>query len=187
MILKMTDTHDRKKHDEPEIEEEGSLEITRLTPENAVFNLEPGGFMSMKLGEEYYSRVAFFRAFPFSDPGKYISVREFEQKAKEIGMIVDINDFGGDIKENICKQINIRYFTPQILQIYNVKDEYGYAYFDVNTDKGPCKFTISIRDGGVIRLGETRLLINDIDGNRFEIKDFTKLSIKEQRKIDLYI
>lgn len=39
----------------------------------------------------------------------------------------------------------------------------------------------------VVRLTDTRLLITDLDENRFEIPDVLQLSQKEQRKLDLFL
>ena len=85
----------------------------------------------------------------------------------------------------IKKQLELRYFTPKITGINKVKEEYGYSYWDVATDRGPCRFTAD--QNGVVKLSQTRLIINDVDGNRFELPDVTALSSKELRMIDLYI
>ena len=87
----------------------------------------------------------------------------------------------------IREQLEIRYFTPMIEKIYEIKDEYGYAYFDVATNNGPCKFTIHMGGGSVVSLSDTRILISDLDNNRFEIPDLTKLSATELKKLDLFI
>ena len=39
----------------------------------------------------------------------------------------------------------------------------------------------------VVRLSDCRLLITDLDENRFEIRDVFALSQKEQRKLDLFL
>ena len=44
-----------------------------------------------------------------------------------------------------------------------------------------------IRDSAVVHLTETRLLITDLDENRFEIPDTSKLTGKELKKIGLFL
>ena len=39
----------------------------------------------------------------------------------------------------------------------------------------------------VTKLSDTRLIIKDVDENRFEIKDVDKLSKKERRMLDLFL
>ncbi len=55
------------------------------------------------------------------------------------------------------------------------------------TDRGECRFTINMGGNAVVRLTDSRLLITDLDENRFEIPDVFKLSQKEQRKLDLFL
>ena len=158
-----------------------------LTPKNAVFVKTDGGFVSLKTSAAAYARVGFYRTFPFTDPNSYISIRETDEKAKEIGMIEKLSDFDENTVKIIDEQLNIRYFTPKIIKINDIKDQYGFAYFDVVTDKGAAKFTIRNGGSAVVNLSETRLLISDIEGNRFEISDLSALSAGEIKKLDLFI
>lgn len=168
-------------------ETEEMLELKFLDKNNALFTQREGGFVSLKCGEQEYERVNFYRAFPFTDPDRYISVREATDKAKEIGIIDDLNSLDADTVAMIRAQLDLRYFTPVITRINDIKDRYGFSYFDVVTNKGACKFTIRNNGGAVIHLSETRLLISDLDGNRFEVPDTTKLTAGELKKLDLFI
>ena len=68
-------------------ESEELLETRFLTKENAVFSRTDGGFVSLKTGDKEYKRVGFYLTFPLSNPDEYISVREADEKAKEIGIV----------------------------------------------------------------------------------------------------
>ncbi len=163
------------------------LSLNYLNEENARFSETQGGFVSLKLGEKEYERVNFYRTFPFSQPNEYISVREPNDKAHEIGIIKSLSDFSKDIADIIEKQLNIRYFMPKINKILSIKEEYGYSYWSVLTDKGPCKFTMSMGSGSVSKIDSYRVIVKDIDENRYEIENLNSLSKKEIKKIDLYI
>ena len=170
-----------------EKETEEMLKVRYLNSENAEFNRTEGGFVSLKTGDENYDRVHVVRRFPFTDPQHYISIRTPDENSKEIGIIRDMNDVKPDVRQMLEEQMNLRYFTPIITKIINIKDEYGYAYFDVVTDRGACRFTINIGGSSVVHLSDTRILISDIDENRFEIPDIMKLSIGERKKLDLFL
>ena len=170
-----------------EQETDAMLQLRILTQANAVFQKTKGGFVSLTIDHEHYNRIQVVRMFPFSDPNLYLSIRTPDDPSKEIGVIENIKDLNKDSQAMILEQLNLRYFTPIITKILQVKDEYGYAYFNVMTDRGPCKFTIHMGGSSVIHLSDTRILIVDIDENRFEIPDVTKLSIKEQKKLDLFL
>lgn len=170
-----------------EKETEEMLKLRYLNKDNAEFKRTDGGFVSVRIGEEFYPRVQVVRMFPFSDPAKYISIRTPDEHSKEIGVIEDIKDVTKETAGMLTEQMNLRYFTPIIAKIVNIREEYGYAYFDVVTDRGACRFTINMGGHAVVHLTETRVLISDIDENRFEIPDVTKLTPKELKKLDLFL
>lgn len=191
MITDEKETHDSEAMNSiekaMEDQSEDILELRYITSENSTFNATSGGFVSLNFRDKNYNRVNFYRTFPFTDPTSYISVREVDEKAREIGMIESLNFLNEEQRLLVLKQLNIRYFTPVIEKIVDIKDEYGYAYFDVLTNYGPSKFTTHMGGGSVVSLTDTRLLITDIDGNRFEIPDITTLTALELKKLDLFI
>lgn len=162
-------------------------ELCYLNKHNAVFSRTEGGFVSLKKGEETWDRVQVIRLFPFTEPDKFISIRTVEERSKEIGVIADLQDVDGETRQMLLEQLNLHYFTPVIKKIIDIKDEYGYAYFHVLTDRGECRFTINMGSNAVAHLSDTRLLITDLDENRFEIRDVNELSAKEQRRLDLFL
>lgn len=170
-----------------EKETEEMLKLRYINKDNAEFKRTDGGFVSVRIGEEFYPRVQVIRMFPFSDPSRYISIRTPDEHSKEIGIIEDMRDVSKETAQMLTEQLNLRYFTPVITKIINIKEEYGYAYFDVVTDRGACRFTINMGGHAVVHLTETRILISDIDENRFEIPDVTKLTPKELKKLDLFL
>lgn len=171
-----------------EAETKEMLKLRYLTKENCRFHRTPGGFVSLAIGEEHYDRIQVFCTFPFTDRNCCVSIRESTEKAKEIGMIRNLDqDMEPDTVQMLQEQISLRYFTPVITKIKNVKEEYGFAYFDVVTDHGPCRFAIHMGGSAVVHLSETRILIMDLDENRFEIPDITALSTREQKKISVFV
>ncbi len=169
-------------------EEVSKMTRYRLLDESsAKFEKTEGGFISLTLGNEFYERVQLVRLFPFTDPDHYISIRTMEDSAREIGVVEDMNRLKKTTRNMFLEQLNLTYFTPVIQKILGVKDEYGYAYFHVMTDRGECRFAINMSANAVVRLSDTRLLITDLDENRFEIPDVLALSQKEQKKLDLFL
>ena len=166
---------------------EEMTQLRYLDKNNAVFQRTAGGFVSLETDDKKWDRVQIVRLFPFTDPDRFISIRTIEERSKEIGVIKDLKDVSAETRTMLLEQLNLRYFTPLIQKILDIKDEYGYAYFHVMTDRGECRFTINMGSNAVVRLTDSRLLITDLDENRFEIADVYKLSQKEQRKLDLFL
>ena len=163
------------------------IAIKPITRDNAIFQRTEGGFVSLDYGERHYPRVAVHRCFPFSDPSRYISIREPDNDGREIGLILDLKDLSEETQSILEEQMALRYFTPHIWQIRDLKEEYGYSYWEVGTDKGACRFTVRMGAGSVYPIGPNRYLVNDLDGNRFEIPDLYRLTPREIKKLDLFI
>ena len=185
----MPDLLDLKEFDEEALKRESEevLKMRFLTSENAVFSRTDGGFLALKTGEKEYERVGVYLTFPLTSPEEYISIREADEKAKEIGLIQKLTDLKKEEQEMIREQVRLRYFMPVIRKVLDVKDEYGYAYWHVVTDFGNCRFTTHMGGDAVIALGEVRYQVTDIDGNRYEIPDLYALSVMERKKLDLFI
>jgi hypothetical protein len=180
-------------HQEPDIIEQERqavkdiIAIKKIDDSNAEFHRTDGGFVSMRYAGKEYPRVAVHRCFPFSEPDRYISIREPDSDGREIGLIEDMKALSADTREMLEEQMRLRYFTPIILKVHDIKEEYGYAYWEVTTDRGRCRFTTRMGGGSVYSIGKDRYMVNDLDGNRFEIPDLYKLSAKEIKKLDLFI
>lgn len=185
----MPDLLDLQEFDEEALKKESEelLQMHLLTNQNATFSRTEGGFISLKTEGAEYARVGIYLTFPLTNPEEFISIREADEKAREIGLIEKLSDLDTDQQEMIREQIRLRYFMPVITKVLDVKDEYGYAYWHVTTNFGACRFTTQMSGDAVISLSDSRLLVTDIDGNRYEIPDFYQLSVIERKKLDLFI
>lgn len=168
-----------------EVDEMTSLRY--ITKDNAKFSRTEGGFVRLEYDGRVWERIQVIRLFPFTDPDRFISLRTVDERSKEIGVIASMKEVDKDTRKMLDEQLNLHYFTPVIEKIIDIKDEYGYAYFHVLTDRGECRFTINMGGNAVVRLSDSRLLITDLDENRFEIRDVFALTSKEQRKLDLFL
>ena len=65
-----------------------------------------------------------------------------------------------------------------------MKEEYGHMYWDVETDRGYRKFVTRGRDQSIIPITDTRILIIDMTGNRFEIPNYHELDQRSFRYIE---
>lgn len=167
-----------------------------LTPENARFKRSGGDLISLDItndkGEpESFERVVVLRSFPVTNPDEFLSVREPDSKkqgrGKEIGMIRRITDFDEDTRALLSEELDRRYFTPQIQKIMSVKDKFGYLYWEVITTAGNVTFVLNNPFSNIRILEDGRILINDIDGNVFEIHDPAKLDPASLKKIEIYL
>ena len=169
---------------EKEAEEMTAMNI--LTGDE-VFERTEGGLLNLTYKGKLYERVKVIRLFPFTDPDKYISIRECNDRAKEIGIIENLSDMPEQTVSLIKEQLALNYYIPVISKINSIRDESGHAYFNVTTDKGDCNFVINMSSNPVTKLSDTRIIITDLEENRYEIRDIKALSSKELRKLDLFL
>ena len=183
------DLLDLNDFDEEELKIEGDelLTLRFIDGSNAKFAATEGGFVSLEFDGKTHKRIGVYLTFPLSDPESFISIREADEKAKEIGVIKKLSDIAPDQAELIREQIKLRYFMPEITKVIDVKDEYGYAYWNVITSFGACRFTTGMGGDSVVSLSDARILITDIDGNRYEIRDFNAMTPAEKKKLDIFI
>ena len=79
------------------------------------------------------------------------------------------------------------YYTPKIRRILSMKERYGFSYWQVDTDDGEVSFTVQDTFRNLLRIGEDRVAVFDVDGNRFEIESLLALDRKSYKKIELYL
>ena len=173
---------------ELEKQSEDMMTLQFLSRDSAQFTETAGGFLSLTWQGKTWERVQVVRTFPFSHKNSFLSVRECTETAKEIGMIRELSEeFPPETVSLIERNLSQRYFMPVIKKIYSIKDRSGYLYFQVETEKGRQEFTVRNNTSAIIPFTETRLFITDVDNNRYEIPDTSKLTPKELNKLDLYL
>jgi len=154
-----------------------------LTPENASF-YQKNGFLYVR-HQEQDSRAFLCRQFPLEMLWEFISV--LDENQQEIGIVRRTDLFAGEQRELLETELKRRYFAPVIEEIIQVKERYGFSYWKVRTAEGTLNFTLHDTFRSIFRAQENRLILSDVDGNRFEIPDVEKLDRKRYKKIELYL
>ncbi|MBQ2735148.1 MAG: DUF1854 domain-containing protein [Clostridia bacterium] len=154
-----------------------------LTPENTSFFLK-NGFLYIRY-EEREERAFLCREFPFEMLWEFISV--LDENQQEIGIVRRIDAFEGEMRELLVNELNRRYYSPVIEAILQVKERYGFSYWKVRTQEGTVSFTLHDTFRSIVRADGNRLILLDVDGNRFEIPNAEALDRKSYKKIELYL
>ncbi len=154
-----------------------------LTPMNATFYLK-NDFLHIKT-ETYEGRAFLCRQFPFELEWEFISVMNEQQQ--EVGIIKSVSFFEGESGEMLCTELRRRYYTPVIDRIISVKERYGFSYWRVHTPEGNVNFTLHDTYRSIIRAARNRVVMLDVNGNRFEIPNIEALDRKSYKKIELYL
>lgn len=116
--------------------------------------------------------VTVVRAFPFSSPDTFWSVRDGQS---EIGLIVDPSRLTSDDRALLEAELARRYLVPAITRIVSAKERFGTVDWTMETDRGVCRFTTRNLREHVQRPTPGRLVLDDVDGNRYDIRQVDAL------------
>lgn len=156
-----------------------------ITSENATFSMR-GGFLYMQCPKDAEPvRVVLHRNFPFMFLWEYISVLDTDHY--ELATIRDVSLFEGEEKTLLTRELERKYYSPVIREIHSVKERFGFSYWDVETTGGRLTFTLQDTFKSIVRAGEGKLFLFDVDGNRFVIEDADALDPKSRKRIEIYL
>ena len=136
-------------------------------------------------GDRSYTRVKVVRAAPLSYPNQYISL--LDAKDEEICMVPDLKQLDEEMRRIVQEELDRRYLTSTIQQIASIRNEFGTSYWDVQTNRGRREFVVQNVAENAQWLGEHRLLLVDVDGNRFEIPNLGDLDRKSLGMVELVL
>lgn len=129
----------------------------------------PKDRLRLTTGDRSYPTVKPVWVAPLSHPDKYLSF--LDAKDKEILLIPDLDSLDPASQEAVKEELNRRYLTAQILRVVHVKGEWGITYWTVETARGQRDFVTQSLQENVQWLSSVQILMTDVDGNKFEIKD----------------
>jgi hypothetical protein len=70
-----------------------------------------------------YLKVSVLRAFPLSEPDRFLSVRDGDNK--EVGLIVNPEELDVENRRLVDQELDRRYFAPIITRIVAAKERFG--------------------------------------------------------------
>ena len=159
---------------------------TEFTPAaDCRFYRNERGFLGLELRGEDNKRVQLSRALPFSDPGRYICVADME--GKEVAVLESLEDFTAEQRDLLGAELGIRYFYPIVTQVKSIKEKMGSYYLDLAI--GEYKKTIAVKDisKNLKQLGDGKIVLTDVDGNRFMIPDVYQIQKKSLQMLEPYL
>ena len=130
-------------------------------------------------------RVRLVRIFPLSEPAQWLSVRE--EGGKELGVIVNPLELDPESRALVHAAIERRYLLPVVQRVLETRELFGVVNWKVETDRGPRSFTTRNLRESLVRPSSKRLLITDVDGNRYDIPDLDALDAGSQAKVTAQI
>ncbi len=133
-------------------------------------------------GNADWRDVSVVRLFPLSEPDRWISVVDDEDK--ELGMLPGLAALGADQRECVEEELQRRYLTPHILRILECRHRYDIVEWTVETDRGRARFVMrDVRDK-VQRPRLGHIMLTDVEGNRYDIPNVEHLDRASRQLLD---
>lgn len=168
-----------------------SFDLIYLEPGSLRFAYDGQNLTMTSSDGTYYPRVTLRRCFPLSGKNTHILVKTPETEkdhGQELGMIANVEELDAHSLEVVLRELDLFYFVPAIRRIVRIREEFGFLYWSVETDRGDKEFVM--RDspiGSVRKVSEGRYLIIDINQTRYEVPDLETLDPASQELIRRYL
>lgn len=168
---------------------ESAIEIGFLDAKDAEFYRTAGGFTGLKYRGEDYRRICLRRALPIEQPLEYISVADTEQK--EIAILRNVDELDKAQAAIVIDELNRRYYCPEIYEIRSIKDKMGYVYMELlvgaQGEKHERHCAVKDVNRNIRMIDDERLLIFDVDGNRYIVSKLSALDKKSLKRLEPYM
>lgn len=180
-----------------------AFEVVYLNPERVTFERK-GDTLSLTLQTDdapdgvpegassnsiHYPRVALRACFPVSNDTEFLSVRDAtDETIPELGIIEDWSQLSPASRDAVAAELGLHYFVPKIMQVFSIKEELGFLYWVVETDKGRKEFVM--RNSVIHYAREVapgHWLLIDVNEARYEIPDVTVLDAHSQKLVQQFL
>lgn len=158
-----------------------SWELKILEPDKVKLYRNRFGELVLEYEGERFEDVTPLKAFPLSAPENYIALIDSEDN--EIGIIEDLNSLPEESRRVLREELEERYMVPKILKVLEVEEVFGMPVWRVVTDKGERTIELMSRSDAKL-LPSGKVIIRDIDGNRYEIPNYWDLDPRSRSLLD---
>ncbi len=120
------------------------------------------------------------RAFPLSGKADYVSF--LNEEDDEVALLAHPHDLDKESRRALEEALAKVYYVAKITRVDDIRETMGVTHWQVQTDRGYAAFEVVERHN-IRTLPGGRLLIVDVDGNRFQIDDTGALDERSQTLI----
>jgi hypothetical protein len=124
------------------------------------------------------------RAFPIAAPDEGISLLSTD--GRECVWIDRLADLDAGTRTLVEEELASREFMPQILRLIGVSTFATPSTWELDTDRGPAKLVLKGEED-IRRLGPQTLLIADVHGIQFLIRDLAALDRHSRKLLDRFL
>ena len=169
----------------PPASSEAAADLHVLEPSSLAFRGEANRLQMRQAGEEEWQEVTLVRLFALSEPERWISV--LDKDDKEIGILLDLHELSRGDLALVREELDRRYLVPEIGTILSCRQRFDMVQWTADTDRGRVSFlTRNLREQVQRPLGR-HLILTDVEGNRYDIPDFEALDPASRRLLEQHV
>ena len=125
------------------------------------------------------------QAFPLTAPEAMLIIEDVD--GQFLGMLQHYTKMDNASVAVVEKELEEQYFLPKIQKIHDIKDQFSLLTWDVDTDRGRRQFEVRNRRADIRWFSDTHVVIQDADGNKYEIADLSKLDDASVQKVEMEV
>jgi hypothetical protein len=152
-----------------------------MTDSFDLFQDDQGRLVLRRPGVDDVVDVRVRRAFPWSEPAAFVSIRDAE--GKELLLIDSVEPLDAGRRSVIEGALGDTSFVPRITAVQDVDVRFGYQQWKVKTDRGPAEFRVQERED-IRFLPDGRFRIKDADGTVYELVRLDELDEASRRAVE---
>ena len=151
----------------------GQLNQRMLDPRHVRFVQTSDRHLYLETESGHEGPVKVTRPFPLTDPTGYVVVSD--TSGAFVGLLKGYLELDPDSLALVQEGLEESYFLPRITKIDNIDDQFRVMIWQVQTDRGPRRFEVTSRPRDIRWLSDNHVVIQDVDGNRYEIVNLSEL------------
>jgi hypothetical protein len=110
------------------------------------------------------------------------------EEQPELGVLRDWTELQEADRQAVAAELGLHYFVPRISRILQIRDELGFLYWTVETDKGKKEFVMRNNVISYAReVSPGRWLLIDVGQARYEIADLRALDPHSQKLVSRFL
>lgn len=154
------------------------------TPEFDLRTDEQGRLVLQQPGTDEVAGVRIRRAFPWSKPNEFVSIRSAE--GKELIMVEDVSRLRPEVAAKVQQALDSGTLIPVIRQITELVNEFGHQQWTVETDRGRRSFRVAEKED-LRFLPDGRFTVRDADGNLYLIPRIEQLDPVSGKYLEIFV
>jgi len=156
-----------------------------IEPQDIEFKKDEHERLFLEYEEQTEGPVRVKQPFPLSHPDSFLVVENME--GEFIGLIKKFKDLDRDSRQLVEESLEYSYFLPKVVAIEEIKEHFGLQFWRVQTDRGPRSFEVKSRKRDIRWLTDRHIIVQDADGNKYEIPDLDELDPESVGKLEMEV